>query len=88
MRWSVGIEADGERVFTREEIVSLADAVAASGGIASGIGTTSYGARLLVEAPDREKAITLATAEFRRAAKEAGLPSLPVGRVQAVGEHE
>ncbi|MEV4601973.1 hypothetical protein AB0K15_31795 [Amycolatopsis sp. NPDC049253] len=88
MRWSVGIEADGDRVFTREEIVSLADAVAASGGIASGIGTMSYGARLLVEAPDREKAITLATAEFRRAAKEAGLPSLPVGRVEAVGEDE
>ncbi|WP_326836191.1 hypothetical protein VSH64_14915 [Amycolatopsis rhabdoformis] len=88
MRWSVGLEADGERVFTREEIVNLADAVAASGGIASGIGTTSYGARLLVEAPDREKAIALATAEFRRAARIAGLPTLPIGRVEALGEHE
>ncbi|MGW4485273.1 hypothetical protein ACWEOE_15725 [Amycolatopsis sp. NPDC004368] len=86
MRWSVGIEADGERVFTREEIVNLADAVAAAGGIASGIGTTRYGVRLLVEAPDREKAIALATAEFRRAAREAGLPVLPVGRVEAVSE--
>ena len=38
MRWSVGIEAEGERVFSREEIVELADAVAASDGIASGIG--------------------------------------------------
>ncbi|MFI5614304.1 hypothetical protein [Amycolatopsis sp. FDAARGOS 1241] len=86
MRWSVGIEADGDRVFTREEIVNLADAVAAAGGIASGIGTTRYGVRLLVDAPDRDKAITLATAEFRRAAREAGLPPLPVGRVEAVSE--
>ena len=30
MRWSVGIEAEGDRVFTREEIVELADAVADS----------------------------------------------------------
>ena len=33
MRWSVGIEAEGDRVFTREEVVELADAVAASGGV-------------------------------------------------------
>ena len=30
VRWSVGIEAEGDRVFTREEVVELADAVAAS----------------------------------------------------------
>jgi hypothetical protein len=87
-RWSVGIEADGDRVFTREEIVELADAVAPAGGIASGIGTSRYGARLLVDAPDREKAVALATAEFRRAAAAAGLPPCPVGRVEAVGEDE
>ena len=34
MRWSVGIEAEGDRVFTREEIVELADAVADSHGVA------------------------------------------------------
>ena len=28
VRWSVGIEAEGDRVLSREEIVELADAVA------------------------------------------------------------
>ena len=41
MRWSVTVVAEGDRVVSREEIVELADAVAASGGIASGIGTTA-----------------------------------------------
>ena len=41
MRWSVVLEADGDRMMTREEIVELADAVAAYDGIASGIGTTA-----------------------------------------------
>ena len=50
MRWSVGIEAEGDRVFTREEVVELADAVAASDGVASGIGTSRYGARVIVDA--------------------------------------
>ena len=36
MKWSVSIVAEGDRVLTSEEIVELADAVAASGGIASG----------------------------------------------------
>ena len=39
MRWSVGIEAEGDRVLSREEVVELADAVAANSGIATGIGT-------------------------------------------------
>jgi 3-phosphoglycerate kinase len=30
VRWSVGIEAEGDRVLTREQVVELADAVAAS----------------------------------------------------------
>ena len=54
MRWSVGIEAEGDRVFSREEIVELADAVAASDGMASGIGTSRYGARLIVVADSRD----------------------------------
>ena len=64
MRWSVGIEAEGDRVFTREEVVELADAVAASGGIATGIGSTRYGAQLIVVADSREDAIDKATAAF------------------------
>jgi hypothetical protein len=88
MRWSVGIEAEGDRVLTREEVVELADAVAASGGIASGIGTSRYGAQLIVEAASREAAIEKATEEFTRAAARAGLPSAPVVRTEAIGENE
>ena len=39
------VEADGDREVTLEEVVELADAVARHGGIASGIGTPSYGAQ-------------------------------------------
>jgi hypothetical protein len=52
MRWSVGVEAQADRVATREEIVELADAVAGSSGVATGIGTDRYGAQLLVEAEE------------------------------------
>ena len=88
MRWSVGIEAEGGRVLTREQVVQLADAVAASGGIATGIGTSLYGAQLIVEAASREAAIEKATAEFTRAAARAGLPPAPVVRTEAVSEDE
>ena len=36
MRWSVGIEAEGHHVLTREQVVDLADAVAATNGIEIG----------------------------------------------------
>ena len=41
MRWIVSLRADGDRLMERDEIVELADAVAAHEGIASGIGTAS-----------------------------------------------
>jgi len=88
VRWSVGIEAEGDRVFTREEIVELADAVAASSGVATGIGTSRYGARLLVTADSREKAVAAATELFTAAAKTAGLPAAPVVKTEAVSEEE
>ncbi len=88
MRWSVGIEAEGDRDFTREEIVELADAVAASSGVATGIGTSRYGAQLLVTADDREGAIATATVIFRAAAKTAGLPAAPIVRTEAISEAE
>jgi hypothetical protein len=53
--------------------VELADAVAASSGIATGIGTNRYGAQLIVQAGDRDEAIRKATAEFGRAVAQAGL---------------
>ena len=88
MRWSVGIEAETDHVVTREQVVELADAVAASGGIATGIGTNRYGAQLIVEAGSREEAIAKASQEFTRAAAEAGLPAAPVTRTEAISEDE
>ncbi|MBO0771903.1 MAG: hypothetical protein J2P35_10650 [Actinobacteria bacterium] len=88
MKWSVGIQAEGGRVLSREEVVELADAVAASGGIATGMGTSRYGAQLLVEAATRDAAVEKATAEFTRAAATAGLPEGPIVRVEAVSEEE
>ena len=88
MRWSVGIEAEGDRVFTREEIVELADAVAASSGVATGIGTSRYGAQLLVTADSREVAVAAAAEVFTAAAKAAGLPAAPIVRTEAVSEAE
>jgi hypothetical protein len=86
VRWSVSLVAEGDRVMTREEIVELADAVAACGGIASGIGTSRYGAQLLVDADDEEAAVALARTEFTRAAVQAGLPAWPVASVNAISE--
>ena len=88
VKWSVGIETQGDRVLSREEIVELADAVAASSGIATGIGTNRYGAQLLVDAGTRDEAIEKARAEFARAVAQAGLPVYPIVRVEAVGEDE
>jgi hypothetical protein len=88
MKWSVGVEAEGDRVLTREDVVELADAVAASNGIASGIGSTRYGAQLVVEADDREEAIRKATQALVAAAAAAGLPAGPVVRTEAISEEE
>jgi hypothetical protein len=84
----VTVEADGDRVITREEIVEFADAVAAHGGIASGIGTTRYGAQLAVEAASREAAVERASAEFARAVRRAGLPAWPAAVGEVVGEDD
>jgi len=75
-------------VLTREEVVELADAVAASSGIATGIGTNRYGARLLVHADTRDEAVEKATGEFARAVAKAGLPVYPIARVEAVSEDQ
>jgi hypothetical protein len=88
MRWSVGLEAEGDRVLSREEVVELADAVAACSGIATGIGTTRYGAQLVVDAVTREEAIAKATEVFLAAASAAGLPAAPVVRSEAISEDE
>jgi hypothetical protein len=86
--WSVGIEAEGDRVMELAEIVELADAVAPSGGIVSGIGTTRYGAQIVVVAPNREEAIEQGLEAFAAAVAKAGLPAYPVVRTEAVSEAE
>jgi hypothetical protein len=88
VRWSVGIEAESDRILTREEIVELADAIAVSNGIATGIGTCRYGAQLVIEADTREDAIELGTQRFLAAAATAGLPAKPVVRTEAISEAE
>jgi hypothetical protein len=88
VRWSVGVEVEAGRVVTREEVVELADAIAPSGGIASGIGTDRYGGQLIVEAGGRDEATGKAVAELLRAAAAAGLPAGPVVRAEAISETE
>lgn len=88
LRWSVSLVAEGDRVITREEVVELADTVAVSSGIATGIGATSYGAQLLVEAGNRDEAVARGQSLFAEAAARAGLPPWPVSHVEAVAENE
>jgi hypothetical protein len=85
MQWSVVLQAPGDRVLTREEVVELADAVAANSGVASGIGTTSYAAQVLVEADSREEAARRGVEVLTRAAEAAGLPPWPVSAVSVTG---
>ena len=88
MRWSVSLVADGHRVVTHDEIVELADAVAVDQGIASGIGTATYGAQLVIEAATEEKAVEVAVATLEAAARQAGLPAWPVHRAGVIGEED
>jgi hypothetical protein len=88
VKWSVSVAAQGDRVVSHDEVLELADAVAASGGIASGIGTTRFGAQLLIEAADRDDAMRLGTEEFVRAAARAGLPDWPITHVEAISEDD
>lgn len=88
IRWSVGIEAEGDRVMKLEEVVELADAVARCEGIATGIGTNRYGAQVVVFADSRERAIERGKEEFAKAVEKAGLPTYPIVRVEAISEDE
>ncbi len=88
IKWSVGVEAAGDREMKLEEVVELADAVAPSGGIATGIGTNSYGAQVVVFADNREEAIKKGKEEFADAVAKAGLPVFPIVRTEAISEDE
>jgi hypothetical protein len=88
IKWSVGIETAGDREMKHDEVVELADAVAPSGGIATGIGTKSYGAQIVVFADTRDEAIEKGKEEFAEAVAKAGLPVFPIVRTEAVSEDE
>ncbi len=88
MRWSISVRADGDRPLEREEIVELADAVAPLGGIASGIGSMSYSAQMVIEASTPDEAVERAIELFTRAAERAGLPPWPVAWAESVSEEE
>ncbi|MGH3671271.1 MAG: hypothetical protein ACRDSH_11645 [Pseudonocardiaceae bacterium] len=88
MRWSVGIEAEGDRIMKLEEVVELADAVATLDGIATGIGTNRYGAQVVVFAECRDEAIAKGKRHFADAVQKAGLPVYPIVRVEAISEEE
>jgi hypothetical protein len=88
MRWSVGIEAEGDRIMKLEEVVELADAVAPMDGIATGIGTNRYGAQVVVLADCRDEAIAKGKEHFADAVQKAGLPVYPIVRVEAISEEE
>jgi hypothetical protein len=72
----------------REEIVELADAVAAWEGIASGIGTMSYSAQMVIEAETADEAVDAAIQAFEAAARTAGLPQWPVAWAESVSEEQ
>ena len=88
MRWIVALQAEGDREIRIEEVVELADAVAAHEGVASGMGTQSYGAQVVVEAESSEIAVARAMVVFTEAVEQAGLPDWPVVNIETEGEEE
>jgi hypothetical protein len=88
VKWSVSIQAEGDRAIELDEIVALADAVAPLSGIASGVGAMAYGAQIIIEAESSDAAVDLAIPAFVEAAATAGLPSWPVTRAEVIGEED
>ncbi|NBS29167.1 MAG: hypothetical protein EBS76_01370 [Actinobacteria bacterium] len=86
MNYSVSIVAEGDREVTLDEVVELADAVAALNGVASGAGSFSYGAQIVIDAPNSDDAVDLAIPLFIDAARRAGLPEWPVTRAETISE--
>lgn len=87
-KWSVSIQAEGDRVVELDEVVALADAVAPLGGIASGIGVTAYGAQIVIEAATSDEAVEQGIEAFASAVETARLPIWPIIRAEVIGEDE
>jgi hypothetical protein len=88
MRYSVSLLAEGDREISLEEVVELADAVAILDGIASGYGTMTYGAQIVVEAENSADAVQMALGQFADAVARTSLPVWPVTHVETMGEDE
>lgn len=87
-KWSVSIQAEGDRPVELDEVVALADAVAKLGGVASGVGAMAYGAQIVVDASSADEAVELAVPAFEAAVAAAELPAWPVTRAEVIGEDE
>jgi len=88
MKWSVSLVAEGDREVELDEVVELADAVAGHDGVATGMGTMSYGAQILVDADTSERAVEMAMTIFNEAVRRARLPSWPIVSVETIGDEE
>jgi hypothetical protein len=80
--------AEGDREIELAEVVELADAVAGHEGIATGMGTHSYGAQIVVEAETSDQAVERAMTVFTEAADRARLPRWPIVSVESIGAEE
>ncbi|WP_420622799.1 hypothetical protein [Candidatus Poriferisodalis sp.] len=87
-KWSVSIQAEGDRPVELSEVVALADAVAPLGGIASGVGAMAYGAQIVIEAENADIAVETAMEAFAAAVETANLPAWPMTRAEVIGEDE
>jgi len=88
MRYSISLQTEGDREFTLEETVELADAVASLEGIASGMGTYGYGAQIVVEAENSDLAVEKALEVFAEAIAKTTLPAWPVARAESLAEDD
>ena len=88
MRYSVSIQAEGDREITLDEVLELADAVAPLDGIASGFGSMSYGAQIVVDADDPEAALQTAIEQFTQAVATTSLPEWPITQIETMSEDE
>jgi hypothetical protein len=84
----VALQAEGDREVQLEEVVDLADAVAAHEGVASGMGTQTYGVQVVVEAATSDQAVQRAMEILSTAAARVGLPDWPVVSVETEGDEE
>ncbi|WP_419551930.1 hypothetical protein [Candidatus Poriferisodalis sp.] len=87
-KWSVSIQAEGDRPVELSEVVALADAVAPLGGIASGVGAMAYGGQIVIEAENADIAVEAAMEAFAAAVETANLPAWPMTRAEVIGEDE